>query len=81
MNDMEKAIYRASLEIEKSWWELKCGVTTADQQKQSLSDYMDNLQHTMPDVHNALVYVKLDEPSRAQKIRDEIFPPVRIAKR
>lgn len=75
MNGLEKAIYQASLEIEKSWWELKCHVTDADQQKEWLTGFMDNLQRKELDVYTFLVNVKLDEPSMAQRLHDRVFPP------
>lgn len=72
---------RASLEIKQIWLKLKCGVINQEQNKQLLSEKFDKLQGAMPDVYYWLVHTNLDGPSRAQKIRDEIFPPIRIAKR
>lgn len=75
MNDMEKAIYRAELEIEQSWWELKCGKTTQDQHEQWFTDYMNTLQQSQPDVYTFLEKAKLGDLSEAQKIHNKVFPP------
>ena len=80
MNDMEKAIYRASLEIEKSWWELKCNITNSDQQKEWLTDYMNTLQHARPDVHKILEGDEV-RPSMARQIHNKVFPPIYVGGR
>jgi len=77
MTEMEKAINRAELEIEQNWLQLKCKVTTPEQQRQLLAEYMEKLSKTMPDVYNALVYVKLAELPRSQLIKNKVFPPER----
>jgi len=74
MNDMEKALYRAELKVEQNWLQLKCGVINQDEQKQLLSEYMEKLLHTMPDVYNLLIDDEI-RPSTARKIHDKVFPP------
>ena len=74
MNHMERAIYRAELKIEQNWLQLKCGLINQEQQEQLLSEYMDKLFRTMPDVHKVLVGDEI-RPSIAREIHDKVFPP------
>lgn len=75
---MESEQTRASLEIEKIWLQLKCGMIKQDEHSQLLQQKFTDLEKKMPDVYHWLTDMNLDTLSRAQQIRNKVIPPIRI---
>jgi len=78
MNIQEREQTRAELEIKQIWLQLKLGMITQEQQKQLLTSKFDELENGKADVYHWLVD-NAHGPSRAQQIRDNVMPPIRVA--
>jgi hypothetical protein len=77
MNLQEREQRRAEWKIEEIWLKFKLGKITKAEQQHDLSSLFDELEGGMPDVYHRLVD-NTHGPSRAQQIRDEVIPQIRI---
>ncbi len=75
---MEQEQTRASLEIEQIWLKLKCGMIKQDEHSQLLQQKFTQLEKKLPDVYHWLTDMQGRNPSRAQLIRNQVIPPIRI---
>jgi len=75
---LQKEQIKASLEIERLWLQLKCGVINKERHEKLLSGKFNELSTTMPDVYNYFIQME-DGITRAQKIRYSVIPEIKVA--
>ncbi len=79
MNDQEREQTRTGLEIERIWLQFKFSMITPVEKQRLLAGKFDELEKTKPDLYNWLVARNEDELSMAERIRDKVMPPIRVA--
>lgn len=79
MNIQEREQTRTGLEIEQIWLQLKFGMITQAEKEKLLSSKFDELEQAKPDVYRWLTSRNEHGLSMAERIRDKVMPPIRIA--
>jgi hypothetical protein len=79
MTDLERDQTRTGLEIERIWLLLRLGIINKDDKQRSFAGIFDELEKTKIGVYNWLVARNEHGLSMAERIRDKVMPPIRVA--
>ena len=79
LNAQELEQTRTGLEIEHIWLQFKLGSKTQPEKEQLLKSKFDELEQANPDVYQWLVSKNEQGLSMAERIRDKVIPPTRVA--
>ena len=79
LNNEEREQTRNGLEIELIWLQFKLGRITQVEKQQALSTKFDELEKVNPDVYQWLTSRNEQGLSMAERIRDKVIPPIRVA--
>lgn len=79
MNELERDQTRIGLEIERIWIQVKLGIITPGEKQQALASTFDELEKTKPHLYQWLTFKNEHGLSMAEKIRNKVFPPTRVA--
>jgi len=79
LNAQELEQTRTGLEIEHIWLQLKLGSITQPEKEQLLKSKFDELEQANPDMYQWLVSKNEQGLSMAERIRDKVIPPTRVA--
>lgn len=79
LNAQELEQTRTGLEIERIWLQFKFSIITTAEKQQLLTSKFDELEQANPDVYQWLFSENEHGLSMAQRIRDKVIPPIRVA--